>query len=721
MPGPAVPAQARPGRAGRRADRCSRSPATRAGRSGRGRPTSPASGPDDQHFTIDLIGGRGPARAGRPARRTARCAATARCPPKGAHLRVREYRVGGGRRGNVAAARRSRVLKSSIPFVARVENRRPARGGVDGEDIENAKVRGPIRLRTRDRAVTTEDYEQLAREAAPEVARVRAVAAGDGADAGSVRVLVVPRRRPRPGPAPVRPARARPRTRSRRSPTASTSAGSSGRGRSSSRPSTAASRSWPSCGRGRAINPTRLQEEALPALYAYFHPITGGPDGTGWPFGRPVNVGEVYSVLQGLRGTELVEDARLFGADPVTGAAGPADPAARARDPRPGVQLRAPGPGRGRLMRGVVAGLASPHPLGPTLPGHLPGRRLRRSGCSAALDEVLAPDLLDHRQLRLVPRPVAHARRLPRLARRLGGDRARRELGRGPAAGDRRPGGRAVPAAGHRGRAGRPGRDPDRRHGRDRRERRRPAGPWTRRRAARVGRAAGGRPGHGRRIPRRSTPGASTAGRGGQAGPRRCTGSRSSRAPRRDERSSAGGAAPSLLRPTARARRRAGSSRGHAGPGRCVAARIVSCRRGADHASHASLTTRLGRNRARFVSPPCVARIVVDPHRPDLMRGDASPRARASPRDCRSRNRVARAPVMTWPCTPDDVDLRARPRNRAVRVHGMHHDDRPDLDPCMAFTTDTRSFTRDGPISASRHRDEPSILCPTLAGRWRVG
>jgi hypothetical protein len=35
-----------------------------------------------------------------------------------------------------------------------------------------------------------------------------------------------------------------------------------------------------------------------------------------------VNVGEVYSVLQRLRGTELVEDARLFGADPVTGQRG---------------------------------------------------------------------------------------------------------------------------------------------------------------------------------------------------------------------------------------------------------------------------------------------------------------------------------------------------------------------------------------------------------------
>src|SRR5205823_14268475 len=84
------------------------------------------------------------------------------------------------------------VLKSSIPYVSKVQNRRAAEGGVDGEGIENAKVRGPIVLRTRDRAVTMEDYEHLAREAAPEVARVRCVTAGDGADAGGVRILVVP-------------------------------------------------------------------------------------------------------------------------------------------------------------------------------------------------------------------------------------------------------------------------------------------------------------------------------------------------------------------------------------------------------------------------------------------------------------------------------------------------------------------------------------------------
>ena len=56
----------------------------------------------------------------------------------------------------------------------------------------------------------------------------------------------------------------------------------------------------------------------------YLDPIVGGPDGTGWPFGRPVSVGEIYATLQGLRETELVEDVRLFGADPLTGERGTA-------------------------------------------------------------------------------------------------------------------------------------------------------------------------------------------------------------------------------------------------------------------------------------------------------------------------------------------------------------------------------------------------------------
>jgi len=281
------------------------------------------SGPDDRHFVLDLSSGE--VRLG-PAVRLADGALRryGAVPPKGAHLRLREYRIGGGRRGNVAP-RAISVLKSSIPFVSRVENRRPARGGVDGEDIENAKLRGPIRLRARGRAVTTEDYEQLARDAAPEVARVRAVAAGDGADAGSVRVLIVPSAISEQGRLRFEQLVPSPDTlqkitdRLEESRVIGTRAlveppvyrGTTIVAKLKARP---------------RVNATRLQEEALAALYAYFHPITGGPDATGWPFGRPINVGEVYSVLQALRGTEIVEDARLFGADPVSGQRGQQTP-----------------------------------------------------------------------------------------------------------------------------------------------------------------------------------------------------------------------------------------------------------------------------------------------------------------------------------------------------------------------------------------------------------
>ncbi len=278
-----------------------------------------ASGPDDKHFVLELSTGEvqlGP--AVRQEDGTMRRYGAV--PEKNARLRLRSYRTGGGKKGNVSA-RALTILKSSIPFVARVENRRQAAGGVEGEDIENAKVRGPIRLRTRGRAVTTEDFEHLAREAAPEVARIRAVAAGDGADAGSVRVLVVPMASALEGWLRF----------DQLVPSDDTLQKITDRLEESRVIGTRAIVE-PPIYRGVTVvaklkarsrhNPTRLQEEALRALYAYFDPIVGGPDGTGWPFGRPVNVGEVYSVLQSLRGTEVVEDARLFGADPVTGQRG---------------------------------------------------------------------------------------------------------------------------------------------------------------------------------------------------------------------------------------------------------------------------------------------------------------------------------------------------------------------------------------------------------------
>ena len=242
-----------------------------------------------------------------------------RVPPKGARLRLREYRVGGGRRGNVAAGALN-VLKSSVPYVDKVVNRRAAAGGVDAEDIDNAKARGPLLLRTRDRAVTAEDYEELAREAAPRVARVRCVPAGDDGEAGIVRVLVVPTvgggarlRFEQLQPDEETLARIATELDERRVVGARLTV-------------------EPPFYRGLTVvagltsrppaDRELLRQDALDALYRYFHPTMGGPEGDGWPFGRPVQAGDVFAVLQRLPGCELVDEVRLFPADPITGRRG---------------------------------------------------------------------------------------------------------------------------------------------------------------------------------------------------------------------------------------------------------------------------------------------------------------------------------------------------------------------------------------------------------------
>ena len=86
-----------------------------------------SSGPADRHFVVDPAIGEillGP--AVREADGSLRQYGVV--PAKGTQLRLRSYRTGGGRPGNVARGAIS-VLKSTLPYIARVENRRPAEGG----------------------------------------------------------------------------------------------------------------------------------------------------------------------------------------------------------------------------------------------------------------------------------------------------------------------------------------------------------------------------------------------------------------------------------------------------------------------------------------------------------------------------------------------------------------------------------------------------------------
>ncbi|MGC9671533.1 putative baseplate assembly protein [Planosporangium sp. 12N6] len=284
------------------------------------RDTFADSGPDDRHYVLDAS--TGTVRFG-PAVRLADGGLRqyGAAPERDAVVRMTRYSVGGGTDGNVGAGA-IRTLKSSIPFVAGVRNLRRARGGADGETLDQARDRGPILLRTRSRAVTAEDYEAISCEAAPEVARVRCLTAGeDDIAPGTVRVLVVPAAAAEDGQVafgalvPSQDTLRRVAQRLDEVRLVGTRVhvepplyrGVTVVARLLARPRTSTA---------------RIEAEALAALHRFLNPLTGGPDGTGWPFGRPVQVGEVFAVLQRVRGVELVEDVRLFGANPVTGERG---------------------------------------------------------------------------------------------------------------------------------------------------------------------------------------------------------------------------------------------------------------------------------------------------------------------------------------------------------------------------------------------------------------
>jgi predicted phage baseplate assembly protein len=275
------------------------------------------SGPDDRHVVLDAAAGEVlfPPAVRAPDGSLRRYGAV---PPKGAVLRVPRYRTGGGRSGNVARGAIS-VLRSSVPYVASVENREAAGGGVDGETVAEAKVRAPNQLRLQERAVTVEDYEYLALQAAPSLARVRCLPAGG--EAGAVRVLAVP--------AAVADRGDRLRF-EQLVPSDEVLAAVAGlldeRRLVGTRLVVAPPRYQGVTVVAKLVAPdvdvNRVREDALDALYRYLNPLRGGAEGTGWPFGRPVQFGEIFAVLQRVPGVSVVEEIRLFPANPLTGVRG---------------------------------------------------------------------------------------------------------------------------------------------------------------------------------------------------------------------------------------------------------------------------------------------------------------------------------------------------------------------------------------------------------------
>lgn len=240
-------------------------------------------------------------------------------PPRGAEIRMRQYRSGGGSIGNVERER-IKVLKTSIPYISRVINYQPARGGADQESLEQAVLRVPRTLRTRDRAVTKEDFETLTKEAAAGgVAQTMCVSPTNSGEAGTVTIIVVPAANTEAiergeGIPPARfeinldleekirnyldnrkllGVQIRLRGADYTGVSVQTQVGLE-----------------PTYSNPQAQEILRRQLEVM--LYRFLNPITGGLDGQGWPFGRPLYTSDIVALFQQVPGVRYLGPVLLF-------------------------------------------------------------------------------------------------------------------------------------------------------------------------------------------------------------------------------------------------------------------------------------------------------------------------------------------------------------------------------------------------------------------------
>ncbi|MGY6502398.1 MAG: putative baseplate assembly protein [Acidimicrobiales bacterium] len=272
------------------------------------------SGPQDRHVAFDAASGEvrfGP-RIRYPDGGVRQHGAI---PPEGADIMISAYRTGGGAIGNVGSGT-LRQLRTTIPYVDRVSNLAPARGGADGESIENAKQRGPMTLRTGQRAVTARDFERLTVEASAEVARARCLPSST--PGGPVRVLVVPRIANPVGEMALDDfalsdelvGRIGSHLDERRLVGTQVEIGTP---YYQGVTVAALIRALP----GRP--PGLVRQRALDSLYTFINPLTGGADGRGWPFDTDLNAASVAQLIESIDGVDRVEEILFFEYDVRTG------------------------------------------------------------------------------------------------------------------------------------------------------------------------------------------------------------------------------------------------------------------------------------------------------------------------------------------------------------------------------------------------------------------
>ncbi len=238
-------------------------------------------------------------------------------PGKGLTVSIASYRVGGGVHGNLRS-NQLRMPRQSYAFIDTVTNPQAATGGRDLESLERAKMRALHVLKVRDRAVTAEDFEELAMRAPAPVGRACCIQAisstGEQAISmppGTVKVLLVPQISKdilAPTPMDLRVSNrtmidVRKFLDERRLLTTVLEVGEP-------------DYVYGSVDVALVMNPRFDQEtvtrHVLDRLYAYIHPLYGGPMGTGWPFGKALTLADIYAQIAAVQGVAFLLEAKIL-------------------------------------------------------------------------------------------------------------------------------------------------------------------------------------------------------------------------------------------------------------------------------------------------------------------------------------------------------------------------------------------------------------------------
>lgn len=231
-------------------------------------------------------------------------------PPAGAAI-LATYAAGGGAAGNVGAG----AVKAStqLPAGFRVANPLPTRGGDDGETVADAERRMPLVLRHRERAVSAEDYRELAGQT-PGVAigRVEVLPAFHpeaGAPApGVVTLLLVPDDPLRPD-APVPDLAFLNAVCRHLEPRRLVTTELHLRG-----PAYVPLLLTAGFDAVAGADVAAVREAIRAELRAFLSPLHGGQDGSGWPLARPVEERELWARVARVDGVAAVRGVRMFGA-----------------------------------------------------------------------------------------------------------------------------------------------------------------------------------------------------------------------------------------------------------------------------------------------------------------------------------------------------------------------------------------------------------------------